>query len=152
MSRARLLISMILLVLIVAGGCTSRPKPTPTPLPPTSEVNMTPGPSGRPAGGGTALPGGPTSQPGKPTPTLAPGVPVRLSEGVDQPAVAMLATPAPAEPLPATALQQIVARLPALPTAAGDAVEFAMRPSSLPAPRPGETIQIPFPPPPAPPP
>ncbi|MCX6031779.1 MAG: Ig-like domain-containing protein, partial [Chloroflexi bacterium] len=146
MSRARLLFSLILLVLVVAAGCTSQPKPTPTPMPPTPEVNMTPGPSGRP-GGGTALPGGPTSQPGKPTPTLVPGVPVRLSEGVDQPEAVAVVTFAPAEPLPDAALQQIVARLPAMPTAAGDAVDFAMRPASQPAPRPGETIQIPFPPP-----
>jgi len=74
-------------------------------------------------------------------------VPVRLSEGTEQPAAAAGATVAPAEPLPAAAVAQVIVRLPAMPAATGEAVEFAMRPSSQPAPRPGQTIQEPFPPP-----
>ncbi len=136
MSRVRILFSLVLLALVVVAGCSQRPTPTPTPIVPTPEANMTP--SGR-------LPGGAGGTPPSPTATAKPGVPVRLSEGKEQPVVATAATPAPATPLDAAALQPILARLPGLTPAAGEATDFAMRPSSLPAPRPGETINIPFP-------
>ena len=83
----------------------------------------------------------------KATPTAIPGVPVRLSEGAEQPEASAGATVAPAQPLPDAAVAQVISRLPAMPAATGEAVEFAMRPASQPAPRPGQTIQEPFPPP-----
>ncbi len=109
---------------------------------------MTPAQSGRLS----ASSPGPTTASGTPaaakaTPTAIPGVPVRLSEGAEQPEASAGATVAPAQPLPDAAVAQVISRLPAMPAATGEAVEFAMRPASQPAPRPGQTIQEPFPPP-----
>jgi len=99
-------------------------------------------PIGRPGGIG----GGPTAAPlAKATPT--PGAGLRLSEGVEQLQPSAPATTAASQPLTAAQAQQVLDRLPALQPDAGDQQEFALRPASLPAPRPGQTIDIPFPPP-----
>ncbi len=73
----------------------------------------------------------------------------RLSEGTDESALSSRATPAAGVPLDDAATKRVLDRLPALP--AGSAPEderpFALRESSLPAPRPGRTVQETFPPP-----
>jgi uncharacterized protein YfaS (alpha-2-macroglobulin family) len=54
---------------------------------------------------------------------------------------------APSTPLGADDTRKIVGRLPALKAEPDDAKDFAMRDKSLPAPRPGKTVNEPFPPP-----
>jgi len=138
MWRARLLISVMLLVLVTVTACGGKSTPTPTLTP---EVIMAP--SGTPGASRGDAPG-PTGQPSA-TPTAAAGL--RLSEGQEQ---AGRATPAPTaagQPLAAADLQRVLDRLPTLEAAAGDQQAFALRPGSLPAPRPGKTIELPFPPP-----
>ncbi|MBM4344653.1 MAG: hypothetical protein FJ100_14910 [Deltaproteobacteria bacterium] len=53
-------------------------------------------------------------------------------------------------PLSAAETQKLLARLPKIDVKADDAQPFAMRDKSLPAPRPGDTVHEPFPPPQAP--
>ncbi|MDC0720403.1 Ig-like domain-containing alpha-2-macroglobulin family protein [Nannocystis bainbridge] len=55
--------------------------------------------------------------------------------------------PAPAEPLSEARAAKLLARLPALTEKTGDRQNFALRESSLPAPRPGKTVTQAFPPP-----
>jgi uncharacterized protein YfaS (alpha-2-macroglobulin family) len=55
--------------------------------------------------------------------------------------------PAPTIPLSAADTQRLFARLPALTTEPDDVKDFALRASSIPAPRPGETVKEAFPPP-----
>jgi hypothetical protein len=81
---------------------------------------------------------------------------VRLSEGSAQEpsaqepsAQAQLAAQVPVatgEPLSPDEIQQLLARLPALTGEAGAQVEFKLAPGPIPPPRPGATIQEPFPP------
>ena len=80
-------------------------------------------------------------------PTQAANQPLRLSEGSEEPALQPAATPAPAERLSDPDLQQVLARLPAFPPVPGEAQEFALPPTSMPAPRAGQTITTSFPPP-----
>jgi uncharacterized protein YfaS (alpha-2-macroglobulin family) len=87
---------------------------------------------------------GPT---GQPTATPTAGAGLRLSAGQEQAAPATPAPTAASQPLTAAEAQQLLGRLPALPAAEGDQQAFALRPGSLPAPRPGQTIALPFPPP-----
>ena len=71
---------------------------------------------------------------------------VSLSAGQ---AAAAAVTPMPVasgEPLTQPDIDALLARLPALPTALGDQTQFNRPPESLPVPRPGVTIQQPFPP------
>lgn len=82
------------------------------------------------------------------TPETQQGLTFDLSLGADQPEAAGegLVRP-PAEPLDPTETQRILVRLPALEPATGDTQDFKFPPQSLPAPRPGVTLQEPFPPP-----
>ncbi len=145
MLRARIVLPLILLVVVAAAACSSGTTPSPATTP---EVHMTPMSSSRP---GASSPG-PTAAPAstgasRATATAVPGAPVRLSEGAEQPEIGAIATVAAAEPLSGAAVAQVIGRLPAMPASEGEAVAFALRPSSQPAPRPGQTIQEPFPPP-----
>ncbi len=77
------------------------------------------------------------------------GLRFRLSQGNPEPqSVAPLPVTA-GEPLDPARVDAILARLPALPPTAVDAVDFRVPEDVLPPPRPGETIAEPFPPPPA---
>lgn len=58
--------------------------------------------------------------------------------------------PAAATPLSDADTQKILARLPAVGAEPGDQQDFALRPSSEPPPKPGSTVETPFPPPAAP--
>ena len=69
----------------------------------------------------------------------------RLSEGVDEGAPRARATPAAGLPVDDAATQRVLDRLPAW-SAPEDERPFALRESSLPAPRPGRTVKEPFPP------
>ena len=77
-------------------------------------------------------------------------VPVRLSEGQAQPQAAEPLQQAGGEPLSEDEIERIVARLPPLETEPGDQADFRLPEDLLPPPRPGETIEEPFPPPPEP--
>ncbi|MFI5006022.1 MAG: Ig-like domain-containing protein [Solirubrobacterales bacterium] len=70
----------------------------------------------------------------------------RLSEGMDEGAPLPRATRAAGVPLDDAATQRVLSRLPAW-SAPEDERPFALRESSLPAPRPGRTVKEPFPPP-----
>ncbi len=82
---------------------------------------------------------GPALNGGTPT-----GLQFRLSEGAEQPTPVLPPTVTPT-PLPESAIQAILNRLPPLPAEA--AREFALPERSLPPPRAGKTVEEPFPPP-----
>ncbi len=71
---------------------------------------------------------------------------VQLSEGKPQPQGAQTTPVATGEPLSSAEVQQILARLPTLPAQPGDETPFKIAQGPIPPPRPGETIQQPFPP------
>ena len=75
------------------------------------------------------------------------GLPIAISEGVDQPPAQEHVARATAEPLTAAQMQAVLNRLQPLPVSPGDAQAFAFPSAPLPPPRPGQTINIPFPPP-----
>ncbi len=137
MSYPRALLPMLFLVVFLVVACSGTPTPTPTLTP---EVIM--GSSGTPVvgrGDGT-----------RPTATPTVGAGLRLSAGQEEVARATPAPTVPAQPLAAADMLAVLGRLPPLEAAAGDQQAFALRPASLPAPRPGKTIELPFPPPTAP--
>jgi len=76
-------------------------------------------------------------------------VSIRLSPGQAQPQAAQLLQVATGEPLPGEAIQQILARLPAFSVQDGDQTDFKLPQDPIPPPRPGQTVQESFPPPPA---
>ncbi len=123
------------LILLLAACSTVQTAPTPTP-----EVNVPPS-------------GGVSTEAATEAPTAAPttGLVFDLAVGAQQPASVQVAPVATAQPLTAAETQNILLRLPALKSEAGDAQPFAFPAQSLPAPRPGRTIEEPFPPPTAPP-
>ncbi len=84
--------------------------------------------------------------------TPAVGLPIEISEGAEQPPVQEIVTRATVEPLTDAQTQAVLGRLQPLPTLPGDAQDFAFPAASLPPPRPGQTIDLPFPPPPTAPP
>ncbi len=137
MWRARVLFAIALLMSLTAAACTAQRRPTPTLTP---EVIMAS--SGTPVSPRSA---GSTAAPNAATPT--PGAGLRLGEGSEQAEVLTPAPTVPAQPLSATEAQQVLNRLPPLQAGPEDQQAFALRPSSLPAPRPGQTIDLPFPPP-----
>jgi hypothetical protein len=77
-------------------------------------------------------------------------LPIRLSEG--QPALQEVAflQPTTGEPLSEDEITAILARLPAFAAEEGDEAELLLPEDLLPPPRPGETVEEPFPPPEAP--
>src|SRR4051812_46320414 len=75
------------------------------------------------------------------------GLQFRLSEGGDQPGRQTPAIAARATSLSESDLQQVLRRLPAIKTEEGDEQDFALRDSSLPAPRTGKITDVAFPPP-----
>jgi uncharacterized protein YfaS (alpha-2-macroglobulin family) len=91
-----------------------------------------------------ASPGGGTGQSGNES------LLIRLSEGREEAQEAVSLPVASGEPLTGEEIAQILARLPALPVEAGDQADFRLPEDSLPPPRTGETVEEPFPPPPAP--
>jgi len=75
---------------------------------------------------------------------------IRLSQGQALPVSAELVPMAIGQPLTAAEIERILARLPDLATEPGDQTDLNLPTESLPAPRPGQTIQESFPPPAAP--
>ncbi|UCC62097.1 MAG: hypothetical protein JSV36_15105, partial [Anaerolineae bacterium] len=75
---------------------------------------------------------------------------IRLSEGQAQPQAVEPIAVAAGEPLTDEEIERILARLPALAVEPEDAVDFKLPEDPLPPPRPGETVEEPFPPPPEP--
>ncbi|MEI8131826.1 MAG: alpha-2-macroglobulin family protein [Leptolinea sp.] len=73
-------------------------------------------------------------------------VPVQLSEGQAQPQPTTSASLASTEPLSEDEINQILARLPALPVNPEDQTDFNLPQGPNPPPRSGDTIQQPFPP------
>ena len=74
-------------------------------------------------------------------------LPFQLSEGVAGYDPGALQLPiADTTPLTAEELQAVLVRLPAVQTQAGDVQEYALPSESLPPPRPGVEVEIPFPP------
>jgi len=71
---------------------------------------------------------------------------IRLSEGQAQPQSFEPLPLTASDPLSAQEIEQILARLPALPPIPGDQTDFKVPQELLPPPRPGETIKEQFPP------
>ncbi|MCB9159581.1 MAG: hypothetical protein H6644_06960 [Caldilineaceae bacterium] len=74
------------------------------------------------------------------------GLTILLSDGSAQPATAAPSPTVTGTPLDAAAVQTILDRLPPLPAQADDAQDFNLPPETLPAPRPGTTVEESFPP------
>ncbi len=83
-------------------------------------------------------------------PDTAQGLRFRVSEADPDAANTPPAPQAVTTPLSAAETQKLLARLPKIDVKADDVQPFAMRDKSLPAPRPGDTVKEPFPPPQAP--
>ena len=79
--------------------------------------------------------------------TPAAGLPITISEGAEQPPVRERMPVATAEPLTHAQMQRVLDRLQSPLAQPGDAQGFAFPSGSLPPPRPGQTIDLPFPPP-----
>jgi uncharacterized protein YfaS (alpha-2-macroglobulin family) len=75
---------------------------------------------------------------------------IRLSQGQAQPQATEPVPTATGEPLTDEEIEQILARLPTPSVEPQDQVDFRLPEDLLPPPRPGETIEDPFPPPPTP--
>ncbi|MCL4860764.1 MAG: hypothetical protein KJZ93_15215 [Caldilineaceae bacterium] len=88
------------------------------------------------------------AQPAQPLPPdgASGGLQLTLSEGSQQPTAPELIPPAPAEPLSAEETQALLDRLPPLVAEETDVQEFRLPVESLPAPRPGVTVEESFPP------
>ncbi len=81
------------------------------------------------------------------TTTSAPArLSMRLSQGQDVPDTAVPITVVGGEPLSEAEIAQILARLPELPSEADDELDVLLPGNPIPPPRPGETIEQPFPP------
>ena len=134
--RVRSLAILLAVALVAAGAVLVLPRvwallsPGETPAPPATPLPTVEGGAiadeGEPHLGITLSPGQAALQTPEPLPT-ATGVPLSAEE-----------------------VQRIFARLPSLTLAPEDRLEFRLPPESLPPPRTGETIEEPFPPPPAP--
>ena len=123
-------LALVLLVLwgLLLAGCAAQPV---TPLPPEDPVRTT---ASRSLTVGNAA-------------TPATGLPIEISQGAEQPPAREQVARATAEPLTPAQMQAVLARLQPLPASPGDAQAFAFPSAPLPPPRPGLTIDIPFPPP-----
>jgi hypothetical protein len=75
-----------------------------------------------------------------------PGMIFTLSEGAEQPQAPSAVRLVSGEPLSDAALAQLLGRLPPLEGQADDQVAFRLPAQTLPAPRPGQTVEQPFPP------
>ncbi len=75
------------------------------------------------------------------------GLVFRLSEGVEGGGAYERAPVAAAQPLGEAETRRLLDRLPPVAAQPADQVDFALRESSLPAPRAGATVKEPFPPP-----
>jgi uncharacterized protein YfaS (alpha-2-macroglobulin family) len=73
------------------------------------------------------------------------GLQFRLSEGAEQPERQPANKTAPTSRLSESEIQNVLRRLPAVKTEAGDEQDFALRERSLPPPRTGKTINVSFP-------
>ena len=135
-NRANGILSLIILVSLLLAGC--EPQATPAPTTNTPEAIMIT--RGNIIAGSTSSSGSGTDE------TPPTGLQLRLSEGVEGAPEYTPVTLADAKPLDETATERLLARLPDLPVEPADYQDFAMRPSSLPAPRTGATVQEPFPP------
>ncbi len=101
---------------------------------------------GQPGPANPAVPGPTTGEP-MPQAQTSPLV-IRLSEGKPQPQAAAPLPAATGEPLPAEQVDAILKRLPELPGEAEAQADFKLALEPIPPPRPGETIEESFPPPP----
>ena len=79
--------------------------------------------------------------------TPATSLPIEISEGAEQPPAQENVARTTAEPLTTAQMQAVLDRLQPLPASPGEAQAFAFPSAPLAPPRPGQTINIPFPPP-----
>jgi len=93
--------------------------------------------------------GGETDPGGQEPVQLPPRKPVELSIGQAKPVRMDPVLPLAGEPLPTEEVERILARLPDLVMEPADQLEFNLPAEPIPPPRPGETIQGEFPPPPS---
>lgn len=89
----------------------------------------------------------PSASNASPTASPSPGLLLRLREGQETGGREERPPAPPAAPLSEAEVKAILARLPAFTAGSSQQADFALRPSSLPAPRTGATVQQPWPPP-----
>ena len=120
-------LALILLILVSLSfvACAAQPI---TPLPPEDPVRTT---ASRSITVRTAA-------------TPATGLPIEISQGVEQPPAQEHVARATAEPLTESQMQAVLNRLQPLPVTPGDAQAFAFPSAPLPPPRPGQTSAFPF--------
>ena len=126
--RSDLALILLILVSLSLVGCAAQAI---TPLPPEDAVRTT---ASRSITVRTAA-------------TSPTGLPIEISQGAEQSPAQEHVARATAEPLTAAQMQAVLDRLQPLPASPGDAQAFAFPSAPLPPPRPGQTINIPFPPP-----
>ncbi len=131
MKRYQVFLSL-LLVLSLLAGCSRRP----------AGRAATPTPEKKMASSGTSVVIAETGRSGDGT-----GLRIRLSEGKEQTEARPLVPRPSSTPLTPAEVQQILNRLPPLPSVVSDTQAFALPKESLPPPRTGKTVTDPFPPP-----
>ncbi len=146
----RLVFVICLICLLTLAACT--PPPAQTPVPPSPAVTAAPaGPSGTagpvPADGARTTAGGGAVISARPQATPDDGLRFRVGEATPEAERPAPAAPvATVRPLPSADAQRVLDRLPPLQAQPGDSQTFARPAESLPAPRPGTTVEQPFPP------
>ncbi len=135
-----LLIVFAMLVSLLLG-CTT-PTSTATPLPPTEALASDSG-TGRATTGVVSAPGGASGGAMQVQPS---GMTFTLGEGSSTPPAPETVRLVEGEPLSDSDLQALLARMPSLEVEPGDQQELRLPAETLPPPRPGQTVEQPFPP------
>ena len=126
--RLNLALTLLVLLGLALAACAAQPI---TPLPPEDPVRTTAS----------------RSLTVRTVATPATGLPIEISQGAEQPPAQEQVARATAEPLTAAQIQAVLKRLQPLPVSPGDVQQFTFPSAPLPPPRPGQTINLPFPPP-----
>ena len=141
MWRYRTLLSILVLSLLLSS-CQTQPASPPQPGTQPSSPTSTPAVGG-PASAAFTEKGMTIATGGQGDST---GLHLRLSEGSEAASAGPAVPVAGGTPLSEAETRLVLDRLPALPAGAGDQQAFNFPKSSLPPPRPGQTIQASFPP------
>lgn len=130
--RLNLVLAGVVLALLLSG-CAGLTVPTPSTEPTEAAVR-------RPI----------RSAPVPAVATPSTGLQFRLQEGSEQPSAAEVMPATTAQPLAEADTNAVLTRVAPLPARPEDAQAFAFPPTPMAAPRPGQTVNLPFPPPTAP--
>jgi len=143
-------LALILLAVMVLGcsGWPRPPQPTATPSPTAPKATPVPpsGVSGAVGGGVSTAVTGAEGRPLAPKKGAISGMILTLSEGSDQPPEPVVVRHIEGEPLSPAALEALLKRLPPLEEEPSQKEAFRLPAQTIRPPRPGETVEQPFPP------